>query len=453
VVEKYFNLLGILPAIFWLLIVLAIGIIIRNKNIHKPHYRYFIPNLLAKIIFSLLFAAVYIFIYEGGDTVAYYDGANVLNNLLLKDFDTYWFVMFNDFNNSHYTIYYDLSTGYPPGWIFREPEGFFVSKLMSFFSFFTLRSYLAMTIIMAFFSSLASWKLFELARSYKLNNEKLLAFGILFLPSVNFWCAGVSKDSVVFIAALILIYNTFLIISSEKNATPKNYIYAIISGFIIYKVRSFILAAILLPMLFSIASRVVKAMGGTDFIVASIRTLVLLIGIFIGGRTLVTTGEEDFIKQNALIAEAAVIQKDFQENTSYGDKKYDIGLEEFTPLGLLRSTPFAILAGLYRPYIWEVRSPTLVLNGLESILFIYFTFLLFKSKFLEKWRKIRAHEFLIFCLIFIMIIAFMTGLTSGLYGVLVRLRSILLPFMFILLTVEFDRIASKSTSNGEIQES
>lgn len=442
-VEKYFNLLGIIPAIFWLLLVLAIGIIIRNKNIDKPHYRYFIPNLLAKITFSILFAIVYIFIYEGGDTVAYYDGATVLNNLLLKDLDTYWFVMTNNFENTHYTMYYDLSTGYPPGWIFREPEGFFVSKLMSFFSFFTLKSYLAMTIIMAFFSSLASWKLFELARSYKLNNEKLLAFGVLFLPSVNFWCSGVSKDSVVFIASLILIYNTFTIISSDKKATFKNYVHAIIAAIIIFKIRSFILAAILLPMLFSVSSRIVKAMGGTDFIVASIRTLVLLIGIFIGGRTLITTGEEDFINQNALIAEAAVIQKDFQQNESYGDKKYDIGLEEFTPVGLLQSTPFAILAGLYRPYIWEVRSPTLILNGLESVFFLYFTFLLFRSKFLEKWRKIRAHEFLIFCLIFIMIIAFMTGLTSGLYGVLVRLRSILLPFLFILLTVQFDQLPSR----------
>jgi hypothetical protein len=33
----------------------------------------------------------------------------------------------------------------------------------------------------------------------------------------------------------------------------------------------------------------------------------------------------------------------------------------------------------------------------------------------------------------------MTGLTSGLYGVLVRLRAILLPFLFVLLTFEVDK--------------
>ena len=90
------------------------------------------------------------------------------------------------------------------------------------------------------------------------------------------------------------------------------------------------------------------------------------------------------------------------------------------------------------------------MNGLESVLFLYFTFILFKSKFLEKWRKIRAHEFLIFCLIFTLVIAFMTGLTSGLYGVLVRLRSILLPFLFILLTVKYDRIETKKKANAKI---
>jgi hypothetical protein len=41
---------------------------------------------------------------------------------------------------------------------------------------------------------------------------------------------------------------------------------------------------------------------------------------------------------------------------------------------------------------------------------------------------------------FVFIIAFMTGLTSGLYGVLVRLRAILLPFLFVLLTFEPDKV-------------
>lgn len=86
------------------------------------------------------------------------------------------------------------------------------------------------------------------------------------------------------------------------------------------------------------------------------------------------------------------------------------------------------------------------MNGLESIMFLYFTWLLFRRDFFKKWRLIRAHEFLVFCLIFTFVIAFMTGLTSGLYGVLVRLRAPLLPFLFILLTLDIGK-----KEEGEIQ--
>lgn len=434
---KYYDILSIIPAVFWLIIVIAVGYVIRTKHRDKPHYKYFMKNLFAKLFFSFGFALVYLVMYGGGDTTAYYDGAVVLNNLFFKDPGAYFHVMANDFDMSHYSIYYDLSTGYPPGWIFREEQGYFVTKLMSIISFFTLKSYFAMTFIMALFTSIASWKLFELARSYKLNNERLLAFGVLLLPSVNFWCAGVSKDTVVFIASLVLVYNAFHIISEDKKANLKNYIYTIIAAFIIYQIRSFILAAIALPMLFALSARMVKTLGGSDFMVSAFRTFVLIVGLGVGGRTLVLMGEGEFLEQNAFLAEAAVIQQDFRQNETYGDKKYNIGDVEFSPVGLIRAAPFAALAGLYRPYIWEVRSPTLLMNGLESVLFLYFTFLLFRSKFLQKWRKIRGHEFLVFCLIFTLVIAFMTGLTSGLYGVLVRLRAPLLPFLFILLTVDF----------------
>ena len=445
-VEKYFNLLSIIPAVFWLLVIITVGYAIRSRNSDKPHYKYFMQNLFAKLFFSFAFAMVYLIMYGGGDTTAFYDGATVLNNLFFKDPGAYFYVMSHDFDMSHYTMFYDLSTGYPPGWIFREEQAYFVTKLMSIISFFTLKSYFAMTFIMAFFTSLASWKLFELARSYKLNNERFLAFGVLLLPSVNFWCAGVSKDTVVFIATLVLVYNAFHIISENKKTTIKNYIYTLVAALIISQIRSFVLAAIALPMLFALSARLVKTFGGTDFMVSAFRTFVLIIGLGIGGRTLVLMGEGEFIEQNAFLAEAAVIQQDFQQNVLYGDKKYDIGDVEFSPVGLIRSAPFAILAGLYRPYIWEVRSPTLLMNGLESILFLYFTFLLFRSKFLQKWQKIRGHEFLVFCLIFTVVIAFMTGLTSGLYGVLVRLRAPLLPFLFILLTLKFDLVKEKTIS-------
>jgi hypothetical protein len=303
-----------------------------------------------------------------------------------------------------------------------------------------------MTFILAFFTSIASWKLFELVRQYKINNERTLAIGILLIPSVNFWCSGVSKDTIVLIATFTLIYHTFKIVSDEFKTKFINYVIAIIAAFFIYKIRSFILVAIAIPFLFSLSSRVIKFFGGSDFIIVAFRTLILILGIGYAGQSIISTNERQFLESNSFLQEASVIQQDFQQNQTYGDKRYNIGDVEFTPVGMIRAFPNAVIAGVYRPFIWESRSVTLVLNGIESLIFLYFTFLLFRRNFMLKWRKIRTHEFLVFCLAFILIIAFISGLTSGLFGVLVRIRAILLPFLLIILTVEFrekdDKIVS-----------
>ena len=435
---SYLTFLDILPAIFWFIIILVAALIIRGNKSNLPHYKYYIPNLLMKMFFGVAFGVFYIFIYEGGDTVAYYDTAVCLNNLFFKSPELYFQQLFSPGDPYLFTTYFDSTTGYPPGWIYKEPEGFFVAKIMSVFSFFTLNSYFAMTFLVATFTAHASWKMYLLVRAYDFNNQKLLVIGLLFLPSVNFWCSGVSKDTVVFVAAMYLIYNAFKLISEEHKGTVLNFIGVIVMAFIVYHIRSFVLTAILIPLFFGISARLVRVFGGGNMAVVAFRTVIVVVGVLGIGRTFILQSEQDFLASNSALQEAAVIQNDFKENDIYGDKKYDLGEVEFTSIGLLKVMPLAIVTGIFRPFIWEALSPTLILNGVESVVFLYFTYLFFRRNILKKWALIRGHEFLIFCLMFVLIIGFMTGMTSILYGVLVRLRAPLLPFLFVLLTIRWD---------------
>jgi len=394
------------------------------------------PNILAKMFFGISFGLVYIFVYGGGDTIAYYDGAVCMNNLFFKSPEHYFDQIFSAPDIFKRQLYYDSITGYPPGWIYREPEAFFISKIISIFSFFTLKSYFAMTIIISTFTAHASWLLFKLVRAYDFSKEKLLVFGILFLPSVNFWCSGVSKDSVVFISSVYLVYHLFKILSPNQKTTTINVVILIINMFIIYHIRIHILFAILIPAFFAISARLIRIIGGGNIAVVAGRTAIILAGILVIGNTLIIETEDDLVESNDSLKEAALIQNDFKKNTIYGSKKYDLGDVEFTPTGILKIMPLVIITGIYRPFIWEALSPTLILNGIESLIFLYLTFVFFRRKFLQKWNYIRSHEFLIFCFIFVLIIAFMTGMTSILYGVLVRLRAPLLPFFVILLTID-----------------
>jgi hypothetical protein len=147
-----------------------------------------------------------------------------------------------------------------------------------------------------------------------------------------------------------------------------------------------------------------------------------------------------------IIAEAGIIQQDFANNSSYTGGKYDVISTDLSPLGILKSFPRGLLIGIYRPFITESLSFSYIWNGLESILLIFLTGRFFLSvKLLKKMNKITKNEFLMFALIFVLIIGFMAGFTSIIFGVLVRIRAIILPFVFLLLTVKADQEPTKLT--------
>ena len=50
-------------------------------------------------------------------------------------------------------------------------------------------------------------------------------------------------------------------------------------------------------------------------------------------------------------------------------------------------------------------------------------------------KKLFSSEFGVYALVFVLIIGFMAGYTSILFGVLVRIRSIVLPFFFLVLSL------------------
>ena len=104
---------------------------------------------------------------------------------------------------------------------------------------------------------------------------------------------------------------------------------------------------------------------------------------------------------------------------------------------MVKAMPESILAGFYRPFIWESLNLSLILNGLESLVLMLLTIRFFIIKNLgERLRIIRKTEFLVFSIFFILLIAYIAGYTSILFGLLVRIRAPLLPFFILILLVK-----------------
>lgn len=434
---NYFSIFDIVPALIWLVILILLANSQRNKKKGLDYYRFFMPNLYVKFFFALAFSLFYIVMYKGGDTVAYFEVSRSLNKLLVQNPVGWWEQMTSGPSWEMQSRLFNYQTGYPPGWIYREEASLFVSKVFSFIAMIGLNSYFATTLIIAFITAKASWRLYELALSYGLHDQQWLAYGILFLPSVNFWCTGISKDALVFISALYLIYHLFQVINVNTKATLRNYLWIIFFGFLIYNTRSFILVAIGIPAILAYITRYLKKRAYSEGSILGVYIFLMLVGLAAFGGTLANQSEAELLASSSTLQEAQITQQDFAINQTYGTKRYSLGDVDFSPMGLLRTAPLAIFAGIYYPLPWQSLSPTLLFNGIESMIIIWFTLLFIWRSPWKKFKKINSNELLVFALIFTFLIAFMAGFTSILYGVLVRIRAPLLPFLFIILTIDW----------------
>ena len=335
----------------------------------------------------------------------------------LPDINLFW---------QHFGVY---NTGLPPGWIYREPESWFISKICSIISFFTFKSYLAGSVFFTFLMAKASWRLFELVNRFNLHEKKHIAFAILLIPSVGFWCSGVTKDTVVLLCIIYINVNFLEWILKIPGNNRKRVLFILFYGFLLFHIRDFMLSVIGVAFGVVLMARLANKYRNKLFQFYSLRLMTIVLGFFV----FATQGNK--LAESEQIKQAEVTANDFASNNTYEGARYSIGVENFSTSGLIIGFLPSVIAGVYRPFIWEGLTPSLIFNGMESVYFLYLTWLFFRKDFFRKVNIVRKNELLVFAFVFSVLLAFMVGLTSGLFGVLVRFKAPLLSFFLLVLTV------------------
>lgn len=430
----------------YLVLFSLIAILVHLKNKDNSEFRYFLPHFFWKIFMGFAMAYVYVYNYGGGDTTAYWQGANTLNNLCYESPLNYLTELFTPAAKGYIPHYYNYKTGIPPVWIYNEPNSWFICKLSSLLSFFTFKSYLTLNLFYSVITSFISWKFFRFLNSFLTIRTNYIAYAVLFIPTVGFWCTGIMKDSVTYSSLLVVIMGVFKILYREYNF--KTIIATIIGLWFIFVTRSFLLLPIAVPLFIILIFRlnhskpfVTKLLTRTAGIMIALSSIVF----FMGNSTLF--GE---FSSNNLTETANTIYLDFQNNTGYTGKRYDLGISEINSITMITVIPTAILTTIYRPFIWEADNALMLINGLESTIFLVLTLAILRRR--EKTSRvisqndIRTKDFIIFCVLFVLILAYFVGLTSGLFGVLARLKAPILPFFLL-------AIFSKLQKNNEQQAS
>lgn len=445
------NLLDVVIMAVYIILIFLVSHLIQKRYIEKnPAYRFYKWGLFAKIFAAVIFCIVYTLYYtEGGDATMYFRNSQSLVKLLFNDPGQYLYILFGGRSPEVY-YWFDSETGWP--WMYRDPESFVVVRLTSVFTLLGAGSFFTTTILVAWVSYIGIWRLYLLFTKQYPGLETQFAIGILFFPSLVFWGSGILKDSYSILAIGLFTYSFYKALILKQKIIL-NLIVVLFSSFLIFIIKPYIIVALLPGSFLWLAFYRLKKIKNTAtrWTVAPVLTLVFLLAA-LGVVTAFSAELGDYGSIESIIRKAQITQDDLKRAEAYSENFFDIGDLDGTLSGFVKLAPAAVVAGIFRPFLWEAGNPLIMLSAIENTILIIITLLILIRTGPIRVIKITANEpLVIFSLLFALIFAFSVGLTTANFGALVRLRIPLLPFFAGALVV-INHLLLKWKKEHEIQE-
>lgn len=450
---SYWNFVGISLVDFtilplYLFIILVISYIHKNKKIESnPIYEYYIPGLFVKLGSGIAVCLIYMYFYTG-DTLDYFNSCVAMSNLLEKNYHQYFIVLFND-PKYEYFSFFDQTTFWPETHMMRDDRTFFVVRLISPLATLGFKSFLITTTLLAWISFGGSWRLYRVFCDIYPSLYKRFAIAFLYFPSVLFWGSGIMKDTITYAAAAWFTYSFYMLMFKRRKIII-NIIMLLITSWLLIKIKPYIFMSLLPGALIWVSFKRIKKIE--NVVLRSLVAPFILIFSVVAGFLVINSVKSNlgqFSSFDTMVQKAQVIQQDLKREKQYGDNYYDIGEFDGTMSSLVSKAPIAIISGLFRPFIWEIRNPFGLLAAIENSILLFLVLQsFFRLGLFNNIRIIMNTPILFFSFLFCTIFAFSVGLATANFGALVRYRIPLLPFflasqIIMVYIYEFEKSGNK----------
>jgi len=391
---------------------------------------------LLKIAFGLILWAIYTFYYTDratADIYKYFDDSKIIFETLKTKPLHFFQLLFGIGNNSAEFDTYYSSMNY---WARKVDSNIYndshtIIRFNAIMRLFSFGYYNVHTIFFCFLSLVGLTAIYKTFVTHLQDKKRELLFVVFLLPSVLFWGSGVLKESLIFFALGMLIYHT------QKLFSVKSILYCIGATLLLALSKFYIWIAIIpgLIFIFWISKSSVK------------NILLKFTIVFISIATMGLTIDKFTSIQNPLVT---LSQKQIEFNQLATGKLFDSNKKEIAPAksaihlskleptltSFIKNAPQAIVNTLFRPYLWELKSPMMLFAGFENLLIIAFLVL---TLFFIKPLQAIALQYVLFCLSFVLIQFLIIGETTPILGAVARYRTIALPFLFIALLFIIDK--------------
>ncbi|MFY0689699.1 MAG: hypothetical protein JXQ90_21190 [Cyclobacteriaceae bacterium] len=394
--------------------------------------KYFLPALWIRFAGAIALGLVYQFWYGGGDTFNYFThGSRWIWEAFMNDSILGFKLLFEEGGTRvGETFKYSQHI-----WYYRDPHSFFIVRIVALIDLMTFHTYSATALFFATFSFSGLWAFYLGVSQKYARSEKWLAIAILFVPSVVFWGSGILKDTIT-LGALGWLTFAMINLIDLRNRRLINWGIAIVSIWVIYQIKIYILICYIPTLFVWIYWRNIIGVGNYILRAIMIPILLSLFGALGYAALVQVSSSSDKYALDEIAERAAITAYDIRYGwgaRTGGDGGYDLGKIDGTWQGMIRLMPAAINVSLFRPYLWEVKNPLMLLSAVESLFFTLLTFCVMFSKRGEIW--LFKEPFLVFCFVFALLFAFAIGVSTFNFGTLMRYKVPLLPFYLMTLVL------------------
>jgi len=264
---------------------------------------------------------------------------------------------------------------------------------------------------------------------------------VLLLPSVTFWGATLAKETMVLIGIGPLTWVARRL-TSTTTLTQRLLLapVALLAGGLLWLVKSYVLvsfiAAAAVWWFMSVLRRRGRMLTRVQLTFGAVISVaaVALVGVVLPDFSV------DAIAERAaeLQAVGGIVQ---------GGSSYQLGSTEArSGLAQAAFVPLALMYSLFRPFLFEVRNPLMLLNAIETTWITVIVVQNFwKGGFAGLIATARESPVMAFSLVFVLLVGVGVGLATSNLGTLTRYRAPMMPFYAAFLVVWQHRTASAAT--------
>ena len=399
-----------------------------DAELRKIFFTAFFLRMFGSVAYSMMVQ----YYYGYGDSFTYYVGSNFLRTQVLQDASniSYFFAPAEEVKQ-----WYDFEVGdiNYAGYLGGAPN-LFVMKISALVSLLAFNKFLIISIIFGFFSFAGQWRLFQVFNEInKGQQQKLLAWAVLYTPSIWFWGSGLMKESIC-LGGLGFIVHFLYKIFVKKKFVLMDILVLVFLVYLVGNIKSYIIIILVISLATLVFFNFIASVKNFVF-----KSMLLVAFLF---ASIVIAYNLNFTAQLEILADESKAQiQTFKHNyevTQLVDEtsKAAVKVQEFdaSPSGLLLHSPVAIFTTLFRPFIWESRKIIILFTSLESMLLLLTTlYLLFKLRFFGFFKAIFSNSYLLFCFVLSLLFALIIGFTTYNFGTMVRYKIMLLPFYYFML--------------------